>query len=296
MIKNSYTTMKISVIMIDGGFRENPYSADYFTTQQFPDTEYEVLWVEYYDKAHARVLEIPKIKVITLNRSGTYHSSYCFNRGIIEAQGEVIVIPDADQIVPPDFLTRVWEIHAQYEKLVVYGYRYDELQKGLLRSHSFEELESKCVLFNPVNYGGCLTIRRKWLVELNGYEQHPVFRTGFHANGLDMYTRLKNYGLAIQWYPSLKLYHPWHPSTLIYSEEQKKQEALINWRKKYLQWRTFDGIDSTRNERLSPELKRMVENISRKIDTRPVPEKISIKNLLKKSFNRLGFDIQRMKR
>jgi hypothetical protein len=239
--------MKISVVMIDGSFRENTFCAKYFSRQNFPDNDYELIWVEYYDTPNASVRQLPKVNVITLNRSGTYHSSYCFNRGIAEARGEVIVIPDADQIVAPDFLANVWALHGVYEKLVVYGYRYDEIKKGALQSHAFDELENKCIQKNPVNYGGCLTVRKKWLLEVNGYEQHPVFASGFHANGLDMYTRFKNFGLAIQWEPSLKLYHPWHTLTLTSNKSYGPQLELIEWRKKNLQWLAFEGIDSAKN-------------------------------------------------
>jgi hypothetical protein len=240
-------TFAISVIMIDGGFRENAFGAKYFTEQDFPDNQYEVLWVEYYDRPNQDVLSNPRIKAICLNRSGIYHSSYCFNRGIQESEGELIIILDANQIVKPPFLSKVSRIHSPYHKLVVYGHRYNEIAKGALTSFSFEELEKKCIQQQAANYGGCLTVRKKWLVKVNGYEQHPVFQTGYHANGLDLYTRFKNLGLAIQWEPSLKLYHPWHTSTLTQADEYLPQLALIEWRKKNMQWRAFQGIDSSRD-------------------------------------------------
>ena len=241
--------MKISVIMVDGGFRQNTYSAEYFTKQDF--TDYEVIWVDYYDSIHPKVAHLPGIISITLKKNGPYHSSYCFNRGIMEASGEVIVIPDADQIVKPDFLSKVWHIHSHYDSLVTYGYRYDEIDKDTLKSFSFGELEDKCILKNPFNYGGCLTVRKKWLLKVNGYEQHPIFRSGFHANGLDLHTRFKNLGLSIQWHPELKLFHPWHPNTLQYTYEQKLQKILIEWRQIKLQWEALRGIDPARNYKAS---------------------------------------------
>ena len=251
--------MKISVIMIDGSFRENTFGANSFPNQDFPHDQYEVLWVEYYGSPNPNVQKLPNIKILALNRDGIYHSSHCFNKGITEAQGEIIVIPDADQIVRTNFLSTVWELHSKYDKLVVYGYRYDEICKGTLKSIDFKELEDKCILKNPLNYGGCLTVRKKWLDKVNGYEQHPIFRTGYHANGLDMYTRLKNLGLAIQWEPKLKLYHPWHPFTLSDALEYKIQKYLIEWRRNNLQWKAFQGIDSKKNavppEDIAPYLK-----------------------------------------
>lgn len=241
--------------MVDGGFRENTFGAKYFSHQDFPRDQYEVIWVDYYDKISPNVASNPKIKAIALNKKGIYHSSYCFNEGINKAKGEIIIIPDADQIVMPDFLSRVWDSHKNYEKLVVYGYRYDEVKEGVLNSLDFKEIENKCILKNPLNYGGCLTVRKKWLLEMNGYEQHGVFRTGFHANGLLMYSRFKNMGIAVQWDQSLRLYHPWHPFTLSGSCEYSAQQKVIEWIQSNMYWKAIEGIDPTKNTQPPDDLK-----------------------------------------
>lgn len=234
--------------MVDGGFREHIYSAKYFSQQDFPADDYEILWADYYDKPAADLAKYPKVRVLTLNRVGEYHSSYCFNEGIRTAAGEVLVIPDADQIVRPGFLSRIWQVHSEYDRLVQYVYRYDEEKKNSLKSFDFDELERTCVLKNPSNYGGCLTVRKKWLVQINGYEQHPVFGSGFHANGLDIYTRFRNLGLAIGWDDQLKLYHPWHPNTYVAARQYKKQKRLIEWRRRNRQYMAFDGIDPAKKQ------------------------------------------------
>lgn len=246
--------MKISVIMIDGGFRDNVYSAEYFSRQDFDENEYEVIWVDYFDKPNLKLKEIDKVKVITLNKTDEYHSSYCFNKGIEVAQGELLVIPDADQIVKPDFLTRIWEKHKKCNNLVLYIYRYDEIEEGYLNDLSFEELDKKCILKNPLNYGGCLAVRKKWLMEINGYEMHPIFRSGFHANGLDIYTRFKSLGLPIQWDNELKLYHPWHPTTLAFAPQYEPQKKMIKWKHDNLHYTAINGIDESKNLKDRPIL------------------------------------------
>lgn len=251
--------MKISVVMVDGGFRENVYSAKYFSNQDFPSDEYEVIWVEFYGKANQQVVDLENVKVIELNRSGIYHSSYCFNAGIVAAKGEIVVIPDADQIVGRDFLQRVYDLHSVNDNLVCYGFRYDEVEQGMLDDHSIEELKKKCVLKNPGNYGGCLTVRKNILLAINGYEQHDVFETGFHANGLDIYTRFKNMGLPIMWDKELILYHPWHDYTLASAKEYNLQKKLINWRGLNLQYMALKGIDESKD--VYPELKEQVDEL-----------------------------------
>jgi hypothetical protein len=260
--------------MVDGGFRERVFGAEFFSLQDFPDDDYEILWVDFYGSPHRDLEAFPKVRVITLARTGEYHSSFCFNRGIAESRGEVIVIPDADQIVKPDFLSRVWDLHRRYDRLAVYGYRYDEPEEGALRSLTFEDLERTCIMKNSTNFGACLTVRRQWLLEINGYEQHKIFSSGFHANGKDIAGRFKNLGLAIQWEQGLKLYHPYHAMTLTHSMVYEPQLKVIEWRRRRLQWLAYEGIDQSLNRELEQELIEF-------LDEKPEP-KLSgrIKNLV----------------
>ena len=246
--------MKISVVMVDGGFRERIYGAEFFSRQDFPAGDYEILWIDFYRRPHRDLETFPKVRVITLARTGEYHSSFCFNRGIEESRGDVIVIPDADQIVKPDFLSTVWELHGLYDRLAVYGYRYDEPEAGALRTLTFEDLQRTCVMKMPTNFGACLTVRRRWLLEINGYEQHEIFSSGLHANATDISTRFKNLGLAVQWEPRLKLYHPYHPMTATHSAAYERQLKVIEWRRRMLQYAAFSGIDKQRNIPLPADL------------------------------------------
>jgi hypothetical protein len=241
--------MKISVIMIDGSFRENCFGAEYFLNQDLNNKEYEVIWVEFYKQYNPELDQYQKLRVITLNNDPgiEYHSSFCFNAGIKASKGELIIIPDADQIVTKDFLTKLWNKHQSYDRLVTYIHRYDEKAKGDLESYEFDELDKKCVMKNPQNYGGCIAVRKKWLVEINGYEQHPIFKSGFHANGTDVYTRFKNLGLAIEWFKDVKLYHPWHPFTRVSAPQYASQKSIIEWRFKTMNYKAFIGLQTDKN-------------------------------------------------
>jgi hypothetical protein len=246
--------MKISIILIDGSFRENVFGAKYFTRQNFPVDQYEVLWVEFYEKANPEVYEYQQqgLKIICLgnSRATTYHSSFCFNEGIKNAKGEIVVIPDADQIVEENFLSKVWEAHQEHEKLLIYGYRYDEITPRSIQSDDIAEVKSKCRMKNITNYGGCLTVRKKWLEAINGYEEHWFFETGFHANGSDIYHRLKNFGLFTKWDTHLRLYHPWHENSQVPLKELEQynlQFELINWRARNFIILPFNGLSSELN-------------------------------------------------
>lgn len=241
--------MRISVIMVDGGFRENVYGAHYFAAQDFPENQFEVIWTDFYDKIHPEVRAETKVRSIALGHSGetTYHSSLCFNRGIREATGEILVIPDGDLIVKPDYLQKVSAHFDRYDRLAVYGYRHNDAQEHLARDTSWDELDAKCTITGPTNYGGCLCVRRSILEEINGYDEHQIFQGGFHANGFDIYTRLRISDVAVLWAKDLKLYHRWHPFSLVDAPEYEMQRRLIRMREDVMNPYALRGIDGSRN-------------------------------------------------
>lgn len=259
---------RLSIVVVDGSFRESFHSVDFFGRQTIPPQYYELLWVEYHDvvkpELAERIAKYPNFRIITLNRDGIYHSSYCFNRGILAARGEVVVLPDADVVVEDSFLDSVWEDHPDNDQLVMYAHRYDEPEREHLPEVQIDHLRKVCVLTNPANYGGCLTVRKHWLLQINGYEQHPIFASGFHANGRDVYTRLKNLGLHVKWHPDLRLYHSWHPGTLKPTPSYRVQQAVIDYRALNLVTTPFQGIDPERNYEPSPALAARIEATRRR--------------------------------
>ena len=250
--------------MADGSYRPHFAIIDSLAKQTFPSNEFELLWVEYYDKVKQELVEKvnqqPNFRIITLEEKGTYHSSYCFNAGIVEARGELLVIPDADVLVEKEFLKTIWEEHRENEKLVMYIFRSDEPKRESPLCLSYDHLRDSCVLHNTNNYGGCLTVRKKWLIKINGYEQHEVFRTGGdHANGLDVYTRFKNLGLHVMWHPDLKLYHPWHPHKQGIKYGYSIQHVFVNHRANSLDTLAFSGIDTRLNREIPAGLNGKLE-------------------------------------
>lgn len=237
--------------MVDGSFRESYHSIDFFCRQDWPIEDYELIWVEYYDKANPQLIEkinsYPNARLITLGRTGIYHSSYCFNAGIAESAGELIVIPDADLVAESNALETIWREHESNHKLVMYLLRYEEPQDRHETEIGLPHLREVCAMTSHSNFGACLTVRKKWLLDINGYEQHPVFESGFHANGQDVNTRLKNLGLHVMWHPGIKLYHPWHPFTKVAADAYRLQERVIHYRALNLITRAFQGLNPALN-------------------------------------------------
>ena len=250
--------IRLSIIMVDGSFRERLDTIDYLESQTLPAHEYELIWCEYYGTLRPELSQkldsYPNCRPIILNRTGTYHSSLCFNAGIKASRSEILMILDADLIVEKNFLERVLAFHENTDRIVMYCYRYDEPECQHQTTVDLDHLRRVCHLVNAANYGGCLTLRKKWLLCINGYEQHPVFETGFHANGRDVYTRLNALGLPVCWHPELKLYHPWHPATRASAPQYLLQREVIEYRALHLESEAFEGIDPARNRPLPSEL------------------------------------------
>jgi GT2 family glycosyltransferase len=264
--QNKSQNPKISVLLVDGSYRPHFAVIDSLKRQTFAANDYEVLWIEYYDKVKQELIEKmnarENFRVITLKENGIYHSSYCFNRGIMDAQGEILVILDADVLFGEDFLEKVWDEHQNNECLVMYVFRMDEPEQPGNSPFclDLDSLKKKCQLANPSNYGGCLTVRKKWLLKINGYEKDDVFRTGGdHANGLDVHTRFKNLGMHIMWSPDLRIYHPWHPHKPGRQKAYMLQRLLIEHRAKNLDVFPYKGIDPALDRDIPEQLQAQLD-------------------------------------
>jgi GT2 family glycosyltransferase len=256
--------MKISVIMVDGGFREKFHAVDFYCSQNLPASDYEVLWVEYFGTVHEnlrlREMKYSNFHVITLNGSGEYHSSYCFNEGIRRSRGEVLIVTDGDVVVESNLLARIWAEHEKNDKMAMYLYRYCEPKEEHNKSITVAHMKKVGQMTNASNFGSCLSVRKKWLIQANGYEQHPIFSSGFHANGMDMATRLKAMGMHIMWPPDLAVYHPYHPEHGVSSDQYITQRMIIEYRGQHIQFLPFKGLDSQHDRDMPAELSQAIEN------------------------------------
>jgi hypothetical protein len=260
---------KISVLLVDGSFRGHFALIDALKRQTFAAVDFEVLWIEYFAALKLELIEKLKgqsnFQAVTLKGQGVYHSSYCFNRGITQARGALLVILDADVLIEANFLESVWKEHQANDQLVMYVYRMDEPKRASGVCFDLDFLKKFCVLTNPENYGGCLTVRKNWLLSINGYEQHELLRGTAHANGRDLYTRFKNLGLPVKWHPELRLYHPWHPHPPGFKDGYLLQHVLIRHRAANLDVLPYKGIDPTLDREIPHSLQALLDAEKMKI-------------------------------
>jgi glycosyltransferase involved in cell wall biosynthesis len=259
----------ISVILIDGSFRERFHAIDAFASQTFPAEQFEIIWVEHYDRLDPALAEratrYPNLRIITLGREGEYHSAYCRNAGVRESRGELIVYADGDVVPEPNVLQSLWDEHQKADDLVIFLYRHDEPQSVHRDDWDLSHLQTHSTIGNTTNYGACMSVRKKWIVAINGWEQHPAFGSHINAHGIDMYIRFKNLGLAVKWDPSIRLYHPWHPLTDVGSYAYVVQSAFSGYRAKKLVTVAYDGLDPANTTPIPSDLDAEIQPLMRRL-------------------------------
>jgi hypothetical protein len=223
----------ISVITWDAEFRESYHMVDFFTDQDLPNTEFEFIWVDYYNstnKLKNKLKHIVNSKLISLKNSkkNPWHMGQCLNAGVNHASGEVLIIADGDIAVEHDFLSYVWSVHQKYDDLVLYFKRYDEPKSASCTEsrHSLPHLKKYSNLINPTNFAACLSIKKNNYTTVKGFENHNVF-SGPGANALELNVRLRNAGFGIRWSEEKNTFHPWHPSSGSTDEEKKRKSLRI---------------------------------------------------------------------
>ena len=189
--------MKISVITWDANFRENTHIIDFFVNQDFPECDFEVIWVDFYDSndlAREKIAIYPNVRILTMQHAANipWHLGKCVNAGVKSSSGELLIIPDGDIAVEQNFLTYVWQTHQEYRDLVLYFRRYDEPQQASchLSCTSISYLKQQVKLNNPTNFAGCLSLGRRSFERIRGYETHDAF-AGPGVNGRETYVRLR---------------------------------------------------------------------------------------------------------
>jgi Glycosyl transferase family 2 len=260
----------VSVLLIDGSFRESFHAPESFGRQTFPADRFELIWVEHGDRVKPELTALaaarPNFRILTLGRREPYHSAHCRNAGLRVSRGELIVYADGDVAVEEDFLQSVWDEHRKADDLVMFLYRHDEPRHLHRDDWNLEHLRAVGRIENPLNFGACISVRRRWLVEINGWEQHPVFGSEINAHGVDVHARLKNLGLAVKWHPGIRLYHPWHPQSRTSDDAYRLQAAFSAYRARTLGCAAYDGLDPARTTPVPAELEAELDALRRRIE------------------------------
>jgi cellulose synthase/poly-beta-1,6-N-acetylglucosamine synthase-like glycosyltransferase len=127
------TSPRVSFILVDWNCRESFHALDYLARQDVPRSEYEVIWIEYYDRRAGEIdrrvaaaeakAEPPPVDnwiVMEMPSDVYYHKHLMYNVGIFQARGQIIVICDSDAMFEPSFVRTVTEAFAADPDMVLH--------------------------------------------------------------------------------------------------------------------------------------------------------------------------------
>lgn len=235
------TPVKVSFILLDWSCRESFHMLDYLAEQSVPRDEYEILWVEYYDRqpeelqqridtalADGRPSPVDTHVLLEMPRSAYYHKHLMYNAGLTLAAGEIVCICDSDTMVSPTFVESILREFDADPDIVLH---HDEVRHPSRDLHPFryppfEDVRgpgSTTVVnrrtlgvwdeVDPLhtrNYGACVSAKRADLVAIGGADMHLDY-LGHVCGPYEMTFRLVNAGKREVWHTSEFLYHTWHP-------------------------------------------------------------------------------------
>ncbi|MGC9453703.1 MAG: glycosyltransferase [Phycisphaerae bacterium] len=244
----------ISVVMVDGGFRENFDPLSSWLHQSLPADAYELIWVEYTDRPAPQVEATGRFRTFAMGlKDEPQVLPRAYNEGIRRAKADILVIPDADVYCEHDLLETVAGELADDPQEVLYILRLDQRRPRYRPGQDLDHVRRTCSIRQTQNYGGCFAVHRQRMIEMNGYEELPFF-AGYHQTAFDNHIRFKNMGLKIRWHPTQRVYHPWHESPQGYKFAQRDAQKLhiarraVTW--DYLAYR---GLDESRNRPYDPD-------------------------------------------
>jgi hypothetical protein len=240
LVDHAKPAAKVSVILLDWSVRESFHSLQYLNRQTVDRSQYELIWIEFYDRKPAVLLEavqaaesagrplIDKLVVMNYPRDVIFHKHRMYNLGIVLAEGNICVICDSDAMFTPNFIQSIITAFEQEPRSAIH---LDEVRSMSRKFYpfnfpSFEEfLASPCPnwtgrttkgldrssdMLHEANYGACLAARRDDLIRIGGSDEHLDY-LGYICGPYDLTFRLANAGCRERWLTDEYLYHSWHP-------------------------------------------------------------------------------------
>lgn len=224
---------KVSVILLDWSCRERFHALDWLNRQDVPRDQYELIWIELYDRVVAEAMEKADV-VITCGQKGLYHKHEGYNVGLLSAKGTVITICDSDAVFPVNFIASIIKsfdltqpqdpeskvlMHYQWRSPALYPDGISQIDE--LRQYPWSDLWP--------NVGACMSVSRVDAIRFGGFDEHKSF-TGYLCGPYDLGWRLINAGIPEEWHDeNVALWHFSHPDP---AASQGQPFSLKLWREK----------------------------------------------------------------
>lgn len=249
----------LSFILLDWGCRERFSTLDWLRQQNVPKAQYELIWIELYDRVVEEVMEKADI-VITCHQRGIYHKHMGYNVGLLQARGDLICVCDSDAVFPPDFVHSVFRSFQmnggeQPIPLVLMHY---EWRTSLLYPDGLTDTEllkdAKRWKWWPliVNEGACMTVRRADAIRFGGFDEHDSYR-GYLCGPYDLGWRLVNAGWPEVWHDeSVALWHFAHPDPIGTNGQRASIKQLLEKAYPHIQGHALTAVEAFSMGRFQP--------------------------------------------
>lgn len=234
----------LSIVLLDWSCRESLHIFDYLSSQTVNRKNFEILWVEYYDRRADAIKTaiarkrgpaahppIDKWIVLDMPTNLYYHKHLMYNVGILASAGKIVTFCDSDAIVSDNFVSSILESFDKDRNIVLHmdQVRNSEKKYYPFNYPSLEEITTKgkhnvvdgkpSGLWDrqdPIhrrNYGACMSALREDLIAIGGADEHIDY-LGYVCGPYEMTWRLVNAGKREVWHETEWTYHVWHPGQL----------------------------------------------------------------------------------
>lgn len=234
----------LSIVLLDWSCRESFHIFDYLSSQTVDRKNFEILWVEYYDRRaegietsitkKRRAAAHPPVDqwiVLDMPTNLYYHKHLMYNVGIVASAGKIITFCDSDAVVSDNFVAAILESFDKDRNIVLHMDQVRNAEKKYYPFNypSLEEITTKGKhnvvdgkpaglwdRHDPIhsrNYGACMSALREDLIAIGGADEHIDY-LGYVCGPYEMTWRLVNAGKREVWHEAEWTYHVWHPGQL----------------------------------------------------------------------------------
>lgn len=244
---NNNNKPAISFILMDWGCRESFHTLEYLSNQITDRSQYEVVWIEYYDREPTRLSDLIRHYesaglpspidtwiVMARPKGEVFRKHWINNIGILNSKGDIICFMDSDAILSPTLVdTIIKEFKDEPDRILYmeeirtadkafYPFRYPSpkeiiptavnMKNGVpVAMRNFRSgLLADPSLIHCRNYGACFSARREDLIRVGGWDEHDDY-TGYIAGPYETSLRMELVGKKELWSHFELLYHVPHP-------------------------------------------------------------------------------------
>ena len=255
----SPSSPRLSIILLDWSCRERFTTLDWLLRQDVPKDQYELIWVEVYDRVVEEVMKKADV-VITCNQRGIYHKHIGYNAGLLHARGDLICVCDSDAVFPPDFVRSVFSSFQMEDGgsavplvLMHYEWRTSMLYpEGLADTETLKDRNRWQWWPLIVNEGACMTVRRTDAIRFGGFDEHPSYR-GYLCGPYDLGWRLINAGWPEVWHDeAVALWHFAHPDPIGSNGQQASLKQLLEKAYPHIDGHALTAVEAFSTGRFQP--------------------------------------------